>query len=293
MRILRSVGACSSSTPLFLPLAELPAAEQPVGVVLDRLAVERLHRRDDDLRRRSSLQRRELLPQRLARRRVEHAGVVDDAPESAGYSDVAGTVTSPVCGDAARRRAGRAARTAISSFGALHHAAGKIAGVEARHHRLCRERPRSTASLRIGFNALSNWIDRASFVRRDDQQRAIVALRPIAQACAAIAVVVDRGAFARLQRHQDDLVAVLASTAASLSVIVWRPRREYRRHRQRARELREVNPPTRCDDSSERDRRSGLPQITHLFGQAPLELHVRRWRVSSATVNVSIGLWLR
>ena len=30
-------------------LAELPAAEQAVGVVLDRIAVERLHRRDDDL----------------------------------------------------------------------------------------------------------------------------------------------------------------------------------------------------------------------------------------------------
>ena len=65
-------------------LAELPAAEQSVGVVLDRIAVQRLHRRDDDLVRGLALRARRAW--RAATSRVagiEHAGIVDHAPRTA------------------------------------------------------------------------------------------------------------------------------------------------------------------------------------------------------------------
>ena len=60
-------------------LAEAPGAEQPVGIGLDRLAVEAVDGGDDDLVGAIFLEVCELLRQRGFGRRVDHAGIVDHA----------------------------------------------------------------------------------------------------------------------------------------------------------------------------------------------------------------------
>ena len=80
MRILRSdLDDQQQHAVVLAGLAEAPGAEQPVGVGLDRLAVERVDGRDDDLVGAFLLEIRELLDQRRLGGRVDHAGIVDDA----------------------------------------------------------------------------------------------------------------------------------------------------------------------------------------------------------------------
>ena len=72
-------------------LAELPEAEQLVGIGLDLLALERVHRGDDELDARLLLELGELGLQRLARLLRDDVGLVDDAPVSGGKVSASAT----------------------------------------------------------------------------------------------------------------------------------------------------------------------------------------------------------